>query len=242
MRRLFANSSTSRLITITIMLMNTFLRIRPIRGFAATRSSSSTTTTAVPDHVAAIIESLTTANNPNNAATATFDVYNPANPEQVIAQVPVMDQTDAQSAIQAAATALPAWRDDTSAATRGALLTQWSRLIKDAAENIATIMTLESGKPLAESRGEVAYAASFLDYYASEAIRPTSAGGGFLVPTPFVNAANATPRGRIMAMHQAVGTCAMVSPWNFPAAMVGISKKKRHYYGAKTKQKPARRL
>lgn len=81
-------------------------------------------------------------------------------------------------------------------------------------------MTLESGKPLAESKGEVNYAASFLDYYAAEAIRPTSAGGGFIIPTPFVDAARAAPRGQIMAIQQAVGVTALITPWNFPMAMI----------------------
>jgi len=80
-------------------------------------------------------------------------------------------------------------------------------------------MTLESGKPLAESQGEVNYARSFLDYFAAEAIRPTGAGGGFMVPSPFP-AADGGPKGPVLAMQQAVGVAAMVTPWNFPLAMI----------------------
>lgn len=88
-------------------------------------------------------------------------------------------------------------------------------------QDLATIMTLESGKPLKESMGEVKYAASFLDYFAAEAVRPTNAGGGFLVPTPFAQASDGTtPRGQVLARHQAVGLTAMITPWNFPSAMI----------------------
>lgn len=67
-------------------------------------------------------------------------------------------------------------------------------------------MTFESGKPLNESRGEVNYGTSFLDYYAAEAIRPNSAGGGFIAPSPFAMP-DGTPRGKIMAINEAVGVC-----------------------------------
>ena len=83
--------------------------------------------------------------------------------------------------------------------------------MRENAEDLAHIMTLESGKPLAESRGEVNYAVSFLDFYASEAVRPTSSGGGFMVPTPFSTPSGA-PRGQIMAIHQAVGVTALITP------------------------------
>ena len=194
-------------------IMTSILRARPIRGLT-TRALSSADT----QDLSALIESLTA--NPDTHDT--FDVYNPAS-QDIIAKVPVMNQLDAQQAIARAADALPSWRDDTTAAARGAILTQWSRNMQAQAENIAAIMTMESGKPLAESRGEVNYATSFLDYFAAEAVRPSSAGGGFLVPTPFVQPGasdNSRPRGQIMAMQQAVGTCAMITPWNFPAAMV----------------------
>jgi hypothetical protein len=80
-------------------------------------------------------------------------------------------------------------------------------------------MTLESGKILQESRGEIAYGVSFVDYYAAEAVRPTSAGGGWITPTPFATNAGA-PRGQVMAIQQAVGNTALITPWNFPIAMI----------------------
>jgi succinate-semialdehyde dehydrogenase/glutarate-semialdehyde dehydrogenase len=86
-------------------------------------------------------------------------------------------------------------------------------------DDISKIMTLESGKPLAESHGELEYARSFVDFFAAEAVRCTGADGGFLVPTPFTDANN-KPRGRIFATHQAVGVAALMTPWNFPAAML----------------------
>jgi succinate-semialdehyde dehydrogenase/glutarate-semialdehyde dehydrogenase len=105
-------------------------------------------------------------------------------------------------------------------------LSRWSDLIKENTDDIATIMTLESGKPIQESQGEVAYGASFLDYYAAEAIRPTSAGGGFLTPTPFMTAEGG-PRGKVIAVQEAVGVTALITPWNFPIAM--ITRKVRIY-------------
>jgi succinate-semialdehyde dehydrogenase/glutarate-semialdehyde dehydrogenase len=148
-----------------------------------------------------------------------FPVHDPAEPDAIIGYAPAMDQRDAREAILKASEALPSWRDGTTAAERARLLLEWSRLLLDNTDDIATIMTLESGKPIAESRGEVTYARSFLDYYAAEAIRPTGAGGGFLVPTPFADSQK-RPRGQIMAIQQAVGVCALIIPWNFPIAMV----------------------
>jgi succinate-semialdehyde dehydrogenase/glutarate-semialdehyde dehydrogenase len=83
----------------------------------------------------------------------------------------------------------------------------------------AKIMTLESGKPLYESIGEITYGTSFLDYYAAEAIRPSAAGGGFMVPSPFSHP-NGAPRGKIMAFNEAVGVVSLITPWNFPIAMI----------------------
>lgn len=150
----------------------------------------------------------------------TFDVTNPADPEMTLARVPSLNASDA---IDRSSQALPSWKDETTAANRGSLLTAWSALVLAHQEDLAVIMTLESGKPLAESRGEVKYAASFLDYYAGEAIRPTGAGGGFVTPSPFADdsgSGRGSPRGQLLAIQQPVGVCAMITPWNFPAAMI----------------------
>uniref|UniRef100_A0A7S2XRR2 Succinate-semialdehyde dehydrogenase, mitochondrial n=1 Tax=Attheya septentrionalis TaxID=420275 RepID=A0A7S2XRR2_9STRA len=124
-----------------------------------------------------------------------------------------------EKAIEKASSVFPSWRDGTTAHERSAILSRWSYLIKENTDDIATIMTLESGKPIQESQGEVAYGASFLDYYAAEAIRPTSAGGGFLTPTPFTTAEGG-PRGKVIAVQEAVGVTALITPWNFPIAMI----------------------
>ena len=156
-----------------------------------------------------------------NPGEKTFDVINPGSKDgkEVIAKCRVMDRSDAKNIIEASAAALPAWRDGTTCLHRSKILTKWSDEIKDNMEDVATIMTMESGKPLAESKGEVMYACSFLDYYAGEALRPTSAGGGFIAPSTF-STPEGTPRGQIIAINEAVGVTAMVTPWNFPAAMI----------------------
>jgi len=81
-------------------------------------------------------------------------------------------------------------------------------------------MTLESGKPLMESLGEIDYATSFIDLYSAEAIRPTSSGGGAIWPSPFVAADCRSPRGKIITVKEAVGVTAMITPWNFPISMI----------------------
>lgn len=158
---------------------------------------------------------------------SSFPVYDPADspPRDGEPIAMVASTGDPGSAIARCHEALPSWRDGTTASHRAGLLTRWSSLIGANLEDLATIMTMESGKPLSESRGEVRYASSFLDYYAAEAVRPTGAGGGFLVPTPFASppvaaSAAAPPRGHILAVQQAVGVAALIAPWNFPMAMI----------------------
>ncbi|KAL7519558.1 hypothetical protein ACHAWX_004316 [Stephanocyclus meneghinianus] len=157
----------------------------------------------------------------------TFDVNDPGASAQqfedgsaVIARVRRMGRDDAKTAINRAHAALGGWRDGTTAAHRSAVLSKWSSLIKENTDDIATIMTMESGKPLHESRGEVSYGTSFLDYYAAEAIRPNAAGGGFITPTPFTTPGGTAPRGKVMAVNEAVGVCGLITPWNFPIAMI----------------------
>lgn len=155
--------------------------------------------------------------NCDSPPSQTFDVVDPGasavqfeDGTAVIAHVRRMGRDDTLEAINRAYMALPDWRDKTTAAYRSGILSEWSSLIKESAEDIAKIMTLESGKPLAESRGEVNYGTSFLDYYAAEAIRPNSAGGGFISPTPFATP-DGKPRGKMMAIHEAVGVCGELS-------------------------------
>jgi succinate-semialdehyde dehydrogenase/glutarate-semialdehyde dehydrogenase len=151
-----------------------------------------------------------------------FDVVDPGSStgRDVIGRVRRMGRDDARLAIGRAGSALAGWRDGATASRRSGLLSAWSALVRENSEDIAAIMTMESGKPLHESRGEVAYGASFLDYYAAEAVRANSAGGGTICPTPFAHAGTGAPRGRILATNEAVGVCGLITPWNFPLAMI----------------------
>ncbi|GAB7544026.1 NAD-dependent succinate-semialdehyde dehydrogenase [Cupriavidus sp. 8B] len=137
----------------------------------------------------------------------TFVVRNPATGD-VLARVPTAGQQETQRAIAAAEQALPAWRKR-PAGERAALVRAWHDLILDHAEDLARLLTAEQGKPLADARGEVAYAASFVDWFAEEARRVY----GDVIPSP------AGDR-RIMALKEPVGVCAAITPWNFPYAMV----------------------
>ncbi len=156
----------------------------------------------------------------NTSNTSNFGVYDPGRPEILLAKVPSFSSSSINEMLQRSNDALlESWRDSTTAAYRANLLTEWSRLVKQNNQDLATIMTLESGKPLSESLGEIQYAASFLDFFAGEAIRSTNA--GFMVPTPFVQSNDGqSPRGQILAKYQAVGLTAMITPWNFPSAMM----------------------
>jgi len=138
---------------------------------------------------------------------ATLDVNNPAT-GAIIAQVPLAGQAETRRAIDAAQRALPAWKALT-AAERARLLQAWFRLMVEHQEDLARLMTLEQGKPLAEARGEITYAASFIEWYAEEGKRAY----GDVIPSPFHDR-------RLMAVKQPIGVCAAITPWNFPAAMI----------------------
>jgi succinate-semialdehyde dehydrogenase/glutarate-semialdehyde dehydrogenase len=137
----------------------------------------------------------------------TFEVTNPAD-GSVIADVADLGASETLIAIEAAHRAFPAWAART-AKERGAILRKWSDLMLAHAEALARLMTAEQGKPLAESRGEVAYGASFIDWFADEAKRAY----GHSIPTPM-------PGKRLVSIKQPVGVCAAIAPWNFPIAMI----------------------
>lgn len=167
---------------------------------------------------------------------ARFNVFDPGATSStssiLLAKVRSMNQSDTQHAISKAHAALPHWKLDTSAYYRSQLLSKWSTLINKHSEDISKIMTMESGKPLHESRSEIVYGTNYLDFYAGEAIRSNSAGGGVLYPSPFVatttnskedgsaSSSSPPPRGRCMAINEAVGVCGLITPWNFPLAML----------------------
>ena len=125
-----------------------------------------------------------------------------------IAKVPMTDAAGTRAAIAAAAAALPAWSKKL-AKERSYLLRAWFNLIVANADKIAAIMTAEQGKPLAEAKGEVMYAASFIEFYAEEARRVY----GETIPTFKADA-------RAICIKQPVGVVAAITPWNFPAAMI----------------------
>ena len=134
-------------------------------------------------------------------------VENPATGE-VLSHVPNHGAKEAQDAVDAAEAAFRLWSKKL-AKERCAILKKWFDLIMANVDDIALIMTSEQGKPLAEAKGEVAYAASFVEYYAEEAKRIY----GETIPSPFPNA-------RVMVTRQPVGVIAAITPWNFPAAMI----------------------
>jgi succinate-semialdehyde dehydrogenase / glutarate-semialdehyde dehydrogenase len=138
---------------------------------------------------------------------ATRDIINPANGE-VLASVPDMGAAEAKRAIELAQTALFSWRERT-ASERAGVLRRWYELMLEHRRDLATILTLEQGKPLAESLGEVAYGASFIEWFAEESKRVY----GDTIP------AHQRDK-RILVLKQPVGVCAAITPWNFPNAMI----------------------
>ncbi|WP_278535266.1 NAD-dependent succinate-semialdehyde dehydrogenase [Delftia acidovorans] len=136
-----------------------------------------------------------------------IDVHNPATGESV-GHVPRMGEAETQRAIAAAERAFALWKQQTAEA-RARLLHRWFELMMENQEDLALIMTSEQGKPLAESRGEIAYAASYVQWFAEEARRIY----GSTVPAPWADK-------RIIVTKEPVGVCAAITPWNFPAAMI----------------------
>jgi succinate-semialdehyde dehydrogenase / glutarate-semialdehyde dehydrogenase len=137
----------------------------------------------------------------------TIPVYNPADGVQ-IGTVPNLGAEETRRAIEAANAAWPAWRGKT-AKERAAILRKWYDLMMANQEDLAVLMTVEQGKPLTESRGEIAYGASFIEWFAEEGKRVY----GDTIP------AQANDR-RIVVLKQPIGVCAAVTPWNFPNAMI----------------------
>jgi succinate-semialdehyde dehydrogenase / glutarate-semialdehyde dehydrogenase len=140
-------------------------------------------------------------------ASARFDVTDPAT-GQLLAQVANLGAVDAAAAISAAEKAWPAWRAKT-AKERATVLMKWFALLHQHADDLSRIMTAEQGKPLAEARGEVAYGASFIEWFAEEARRVY----GETIPTTDNNK-------RYLVIKQPIGVCAAITPWNFPIAMI----------------------
>ncbi len=140
-------------------------------------------------------------------AAGDFPVTNPAD-GSTIGRVPAMGATETRRAIDAAAAAFPAWRAKT-AKERAALLRRWHDLILAHQDDLAVLMTAEQGKPLAEARGEVAYGAAFVEWFAEEAKRVY----GDVIPGHL-------PGRRLVVTKEPVGVVAAITPWNFPIAMI----------------------
>ena len=134
-------------------------------------------------------------------------IANPATGE-VLGSVPALGAAETRRAIEAAHAAWPAWRALT-AQVRATILRRWHGLMLEHQEDLATLLTLEQGKPLAEARGEIAYAASFIEWFAEEGKRVY----GDTVPAH-------QPDKRILVLKEPVGACAAITPWNFPTAMI----------------------
>ena len=139
--------------------------------------------------------------------TKLFPVTNPANGE-IVAHVPDFGAKEAEAAVLAAEKAFKPWARR-QAKERSVILRRWFDLIMLHQDDLARLMTAEQGKPLSESRGEVAYAASFVEFNAEEAKRIY----GETMPSPF-------PKSKIIVQKQPIGVCAAITPWNFPAAMI----------------------
>jgi len=138
---------------------------------------------------------------------STFAVTDPADGSEIVS-VPAMGAAETRRAIEAAERAWPSWRAKT-AKERAALLRAWFDLIMANQEDLAVLMTKEQGKPLAESRGEVAYGASFVEWFGEEGKRVY----GETIPQHQADK-------RIVVIKQPVGVCAAITPWNFPIAMI----------------------
>jgi succinate-semialdehyde dehydrogenase/glutarate-semialdehyde dehydrogenase len=141
------------------------------------------------------------------AGTASLAVINPAS-GKVLGQIADLGQAEALEAVAAAERAYPAWRALTAKA-RGAILRKWSDLMLAHQEDLARLLTAEQGKPLAEARGEIAYAASFLEWFAEEGRRAY----GEITPPHLADR-------RILTLREPVGVVGAVTPWNVPSAMI----------------------
>src|SRR3954470_20857428 len=140
-------------------------------------------------------------------AAKTQSVVNPAT-GGILGTVPDLGAAETKRAIEAAERALPAWRAKT-AKERAVILRKWFDLMMAAQDDLGQILTAEQGKPLAEARGEIAYGASFIEWFAEEGKRTY----GDTIPSPWADK-------RIVVLKQPVGVCALITPWNFPSAMI----------------------
>ncbi len=143
----------------------------------------------------------------NASSSSTFDVHDPSTGKK-IGTCPEFNASDTENAISAAAEALKSFRK-TLPRERARMLRKWFNLMTENAEDIATLITWENGKPLTDAKGEAAYAASFFEWFSEEAPRAYGDTIGASVPG-----------NRVVTIKQPVGVCGLITPWNFPAAMI----------------------
>lgn len=136
-----------------------------------------------------------------------IDVTNPANGERV-GSVASLSSDESAGAVDSAQAAFPGWAG-LLPQRRSAIIRRWYELMTEGKEDLATIMTLEQGKPISESRGEIDYAASFVEYYAEEAKRPN-----------IESVTSHLPDAEVELWREPVGVAALITPWNFPSAMI----------------------
>lgn len=139
--------------------------------------------------------------------SVTIDVINPAT-EQVLGHIPALSDKEACQAVDAAEKAFLSWKKK-SAKERSQILQRWFALIEENIDDLALLLTLEQGKPLAEAKGEIAYGASYVQWFAEEAKRIY----GDTIPAP-------NDSSKIIVLKQPIGVCAAITPWNFPNAMI----------------------
>ncbi|MBN1957580.1 MAG: aldehyde dehydrogenase family protein, partial [Desulfuromonadales bacterium] len=140
-------------------------------------------------------------------AGQTIEEHSPASGE-LLGCVPKMGGTETRRAIEAANVAYPAWRAKT-VKERSVILRRWFELMQQHRKDLALLLTAEQGKPLAEARGEVDYAAAYFEWFAEEAKRIY----GDVIPASQSNQ-------RIIILKEPIGVCAAITPWNFPSAMI----------------------
>lgn len=140
--------------------------------------------------------------------SSTFSVTDPATGEE-IGQVPELGVAETRQAVEAAKRAFKSW-GKTTAKQRFDYMSKLFKLMTDNSEDLAQICTLENGKPLTDAKGEITYSASFLEWFAGEAVRDT----GDVIPHPMPNI-------RSVVIKQPIGVCGIITPWNFPSAMSG---------------------
>ena len=141
------------------------------------------------------------------ASGSTFEVHDPST-GKLIGTCPEFNKDDTLKAVDAASEALISFRK-TLPRERSTMLRKWYNLMQENAEDLATLVTWENGKPLADAKGEVAYAAGFFNWFSEEAPRMY----GDTIPA-------SVPGNRVMTIRQPVGVCGLITPWNFPAAMI----------------------